>query len=214
MEQPLGSVKALRNIPTNILTSNLDVFLSKNNLVKLSNDLYLTYLNNGGKMTVSQFDSLIVFLIRDFIKGKDLNEYSTVESNATGYSNHIEVLNFINNDFKKFFYNYMRWNVYNPFKADVKLTNETKKGYELSAQDHGEINIWQNESTTLNNSRFRNNNKIPFYEAALYNRHYDRESDGLNAQDMSGLESPIDSYNMNDIYGNIDNYRKEENYKM
>jgi len=195
----MNTIKNIKNLPTNISTSNIELFLSRNNFIKLSNDLYVTYLNNGGKISNKDFDKIVLFLIKDFLSKNNVNEYYTVESSATGYNNYMEVLNYINNDFRKYFYNYMRWNVYNPFKADVKLIDEEKKGYELMAKDHGQINLWQNEYTMSSNKNYRNNNKIPFYEAALYNRNYDKSNDGLTPSDRSSLETPIYGYNMRDI---------------
>lgn len=218
--QPLGSLKGIRNKPTTIKIDLKKLFLSEPNQDMLKNNLFTIYQQNGGKQTRSAFYKFIKQLSNRFVVDNDLNAYETVEAQATGFVNYTEALKAINNSYHKVCYKYFKWNIANPFRDDVVVGPHDhrvlKKGFDLSHEDHGTLNLWREQFTQVLNSQFRDNNRIPVYRQALHTRHYDRGNEGLrdNDSDRSSLETPVYGYDMTEIYKNLDNYSKDQWYSM
>ncbi|NDB85391.1 MAG: hypothetical protein EB127_22215, partial [Alphaproteobacteria bacterium] len=133
----------------------------------------------------------------------NLNLYTTIEGSATGLINYVEVLRSINEHFSKFVHNYFKWNVYNPFHDLVEVSNPAsgnrylKKGSEMTPDDYGTLDLWRNQITQVSNKNFRNNNKIPAYQAGLHTRNYDRGNEGLKYdEDQSSMENHIHGYDI------------------
>jgi hypothetical protein len=218
--QPLGSRKGVLNKPCNI---NLDIdrlFIAKDNVNLLVHNLYNIYQQNGGKGSKQKFRDLIPKLMNKFIHENDLSGYEAAEAQATGINNYVTVLKTINNDFMSECYKYFRWNSYNPFQDNVEVgpveSRVLKKSYELTADDHGTLDLWREQFTQVLNRNFRNNNKIPVYRTGIHTRHYDRSNEGLlfNNPDRASLETPVRGYDMSQIHKSIDRYKSEEWYGM
>ncbi len=218
--QPLGSRKGVLNKPTELSLDMNEIFISQSNINLLSHNLYTIYQQNGGKGTRKKFKELIPKLMNKFMFENDLNSYETAEAHTIGVNNHTTVLKAINKDFMSECYKHFKWNTYNPFQDDVEVgpveARVLKKSYELTADDHGELDVWREQFVQVLNRNFRNNNKIPAYRTGIHARHYDRSNEGLhyNNPDRSSLDTPIYGYDMRQISKGIDKYKSEEWYGM
>jgi hypothetical protein len=214
--QPLGSRKGVLNKPTELTIDLNDLFLSASNSARLKHNLYTIYHQNGGKSTRAKFYQLVELLQMKFAKNNKLNEYITAEADVTGFNNYVEALKTINNDFHKMVYNYLQWNVYNPFKDDIEVgpsdDRRMKKSAEIMPEDFGTLDVWREQFSQVLNRQFRNNNRIPVYRASIHARHYDRSNEGLqfNDPDRASLENPIYGYDMSRIKGAVCNYKSED----
>jgi hypothetical protein len=218
--QPLGTKKGVRNKPTELKIDLKDLFLSESNQKMLNNGLYNIYRQNGGKQSRDKLFVFLKQLSNKFTADNDLNSYETAEAQTTGYNNYAECLRAINNDYHKVVYRYFSWNTANPFKDRVEVGPHDfrvlKKGYDLSHEDHGTLELWREQFTQVLNSQFRDNNRIPVYRQSIHTRHYDRGNEGLqqNDPDRSSLETPVYGYDMSQIYKNLDKYSSTEWYSM
>jgi hypothetical protein len=218
--QPLGTIKGVRNRPTEIYIDLNDLFLTYDNQQLLFTNLFKVFRQNGGKLPKKQFRSFISSKSTNFAKTNNLNEYRTAEYQATGFNNYTECLVAINNAFTKECYNLFSWNSYNPVRDTVEVGpadhRVLKKGFDMSHEDHGTLELWRNQFTQVLNAQFRNNNQIPKQRTAVHTRHYDTGNEGLrsNNPDRASLENPIYSYDMSNIYKNLDNYSSTGWYSM
>ena len=197
--QPWGTMKAYNNKETKLNIDLNHLFISAPNVALLLNQLYHTYSNNGGTMPIVEFKNSIIDMIYKWASERNLQEYTTVEINATGFNNYSEALIAINNDFKASCYNFFSWNIFNPFKALFEVGDSNcrvlKKGYQMNATDHQTLELWREQYIYVTNSKYRNNNAIPKYEIALTKRNYDRGSEGLrNGNGRSSLENIVRGY--------------------
>ena len=218
--QPLGSLKGVRNKPTEIKIDLKDLFMCESNQNMVKNGLYTIYQQNGGKQSRAVFNNFAKQLANKFAAQNDLNAYETAEAQATGFNNYAEALRAINNAFNKVCYGYFAWNTANPFKDRVEVGPSDhrvlKKGYALNHTDHGTLELWREQFTQVLNSQFRDNNRIPVHRQSIHTRHYDTGNEGLKYgdPDRSSLETPVMGYDMSQIYDNLDKYSKTEWYSM
>ena len=215
--QPLGSYKGVANKPTGVNVDIYDIFLSGDNVNLLNGTLFNVYQQNGGQSDREKFRNLILLLQNKFVKSNNLNLYTTIEGSATGLINYVEVLRSINEHFSKFVHNYFKWNVYNPFHDLVEVSNPAsgnrylKKGSEMTPDDYGTLDLWRNQITQVSNKNFRNNNKIPAYQAGLHTRNYDRGNEGLKYdEDQSSMENHIHGYDMREPRRSVLQYKSDE----
>lgn len=218
--QPLGTIKGIRNKPTNIKIDIKDLFMSDSNQNMLKHNLYTIYQQNGGKQLRSAFNKFITQLSKRFVLDNNLYTYETAEAQATGYNNYTEVLRTINRDYHAVCYKFFSWNTANPFQDNVVVgpsdRRVLKKGYELTPEDHGTLDVWREQFTQVLNAQFRDNNRIPVHRQSIHTRHYDRSNEGLqhNDADRSSLETPVYGYDMSQIYKNLDKYSATDWYSM
>jgi hypothetical protein len=218
--QPIGTLKGIRNKPTDIKINLNHLFRTSDNQNLLYVSLYKVYRQNGGKQNKDVFREFVQSKANEFAKNNDLNSYTSAEFQATGFNNYSECLKAINNAFIKECYKYFKWNNYNPVRTDVMVgphdNRVLKPGYDLTADDHGTLDLWREQFTQLLSSQFRNNNRIPIYQASLHTRHFERGNEGLrnNDPDRASLETPIYGYDMNQIYKNLDKYKETSWYSM
>ena len=206
--------KERRNTATVIYADLNALFTSQNNIRYMVDTLYLTYQENGGRNNKSTFAPFVIKLAYQFAR-QDLNDYQTAEMFATGYNNYVDALRAINADFTALCYKYFSWNEFNPFKATYSVKEferrVLKKGYDLTAEDHGSLDVWHDQMTQVLNRNFRDDNRIPSYRTHLNARHYSRENEGLqNTPARASLEHTPHGYDMTAIH-NI-NYKREDFY--
>lgn len=216
--QPLGSVKGVRNKPTELRIDLPELFLSESNTKPLQRSLHTIYQQNGGKASYNKFKHLVVLLQKKFVRENNLHDYDTAESQATGVRNYVDILRTINNDFHKLVYRYFRWNAYNPFADDIEVgprdDRVLKKSSEIMPEDFGTLELWREQFTQVLNRQFRDQNRIPVYRTSLHTRHLDRSNDGLREDDpdRASLNTQVRGYDMSRIGDLVCNYKKEEWY--
>jgi hypothetical protein len=218
--QPLGTHKGVRNKPTEIHVDLNALFLFEGNETLLHTSLLKVYRQNGGHAPAKKVRAFISKLMRKFAKSRDLNDYVSIEAQATGYSNYAECLRAINNDFTHEFYKYMPWNAYNPVREKIEVGptefRVLKKGYELRPEDYGTLDLWREQVVQLRDSVYRDGNKIPFYQATVCSRHYDKSNEGLRcgSADRASLETPVYGYDMTQIYKQLDKWKSDDWFSM
>jgi hypothetical protein len=212
--QPIGTAKGVANKPTEVSVDIYELFLSNDNVKLLCKNLFNVYQQNGGQSTRDKFRNLVLLLQHKFTKTTNLHSYNLADEGAIP-GNYIENLRAINEDFKKLVYSYFKWNIYNPFHdlveiRDVNGIRRLKKGSELRPEEYNTLDLWQPQITQVSNRNFRNNNKIPVYQAGLHVRNYDRGNDGLKYDsDQSSLENQIHGYDMKCINSGVLNYKSD-----
>ena len=217
--QPLGSAKGAANKPTKIVFDMYGLFLANANIDVMCKNLYNVYQQNGGQSNKGKFRDLVILLQQKFLRTTNLGSYELAESNGDK-TNYVEVLRAINVDYMKFVYNYFKWNVYNPFHDLVDVDDISsgvsgkrclKKGSEMRPEDYGSLDLWRSQITQVSNKNFRNNNKIPVYQAGLHTRNYDRDGGGLKYdKDQSSLENQVHGYDMREPRRSVLNYKSDE----
>jgi hypothetical protein len=157
------------------------LFTSKNNITYLQNRLYSEYASNGlnnQQLSESKFNSYLIDTIALFQLQNDLNNVSMAYEEAMGFKDHIEIIKYINakfiNLFRSNFYN----NAYNPYRDGITLSINgklvKKNIYDIQPEDYNRMVSWIESDTYSDNSIFKNNNKIPYRQRILHNRHYDK----------------------------------------
>jgi hypothetical protein len=219
---PLGSRKSVANVPNKPSYVEVDmdaVFASSGNMLMMSRNVYRVHRNNGGRSKLSKFQQLVPALALKFRKRNNLREYQSVEREATGFDNHVDLLKSINTEFMKFCYNSLRWNALVPSRAwgEVGPTDDRKmkKYSEMTAADIPTIDVWQEQETSIMNKQFRNNNKIPFWQTSMHTRHFDRGNDGLkHTPDRASLDNPSRGFKMDPIYDTLDKWTTDDWFGM
>ena len=217
--QPLGTQKAIANLPTDIPVDMNQMFLSDRNILLLLEGLYLTYTQNGGKHGKQKFAAFVQSMAKNFVQTNNLHAYEIAEFEAIGYNDHVECLRAINLDFTKECYKYFKWNDFNfqqRYEVGKHEKRVLKKGYEFDHTDHGTLDLWRQTSTMSLNRNFRDQNRIPPHRAHAQVRHYDRGNEGLreNNPNRASLDGQIHGYDMSSIYNQLGNYSKEKWYSM
>lgn len=217
--QPLGTQKAIANVPTDIPVNMNEMFLSDRNLYLLIEGLYLTYTQNGGTHEKKRFAAFIKAMAVHFVKNHNLHAYQIAEYEAVGFNDHVEALRAINLDFTKECYKYFKWNAFSfqqRYEVGKQEKRVLKKGYEFNHTDHGTLDLWRQTVIQSYNRNFRDQNRIPPHREHAQVRHYDRGNEGLreNNPDRASLEGQIHGYDMSSIYNQLDKYKKEGWWSM
>ena len=216
--QPLGTVKGVVNKPT-FITQNLNtLFYSKQNLRQLHKKLYAEYCKDtNAKKTEREFANFFLKQVDCFKARGNLNNYVTVEFQATEFNNIHLALETINADFSAECRKYFPYQTHNPFKVDYEVGSleekVLKKGFDLSHTDMQTLDMWRASITNVSNGIYRDNNKIPIYRRSLHMRHIDRSNEGLRANnpDRASVENFIPQrYNMDKIKNTHLNYKDEK----
>lgn len=183
--------------------SNEKMFLSRGNAAYLAKHMFLKHSFNGGQTQQDIFYKAVPRLMMIWSIKENLDDFE-------GHNNYhwVLTLDYINNKFVKDHKPY--WHVQgaetNVFKAKA-LTGSInefdgrdihiKKYDEMTAADYQNLDVWEEQSTYLNNNApYRNKNKIPFYQQTMRTRLLDRENEGLrsNSWARASLEVPIRGY--------------------
>jgi hypothetical protein len=221
--RPLGSVKAVNNVPSSVDFTNISInalFTSQPNIAMLTSKLYKVARQNGNRSSIEKFKKLVPMIAMQFKTSNTLEEYETAETGAVGFNNWVEVLKTVNNEFMKYCYNRLKWNTFVPTRewAEVGPRHDRKqtKFYELQAADHGTMDLWSNQETQIMNKHFRYGNKIPFWQSSMHKRHYDRQNEGLayDNPDRASLDTPVYGYNMDNVRATVDKWQSEEWFGM
>ena len=216
---PLGSVKAVRNVPHKQSFVHVDVqeiFTSRDNRLLLAHKLSNEHRKNGGQSPKPKYMQLVNQLIQKYIKEHDINRLHTVDCQAVSQNDYVEILKTVNNRFLQDCYNYLRWNTFVPAREWVEVgakNNRVQKKFtDLLASDIPTIDVWAVQEVQVSNDVYRNYNKIPYWQTTMHNRHYDKNNEGLSSQnaDRASLETPIYSYDMSDINALTDKWTKDE----
>lgn len=193
-----------------------DVMRSEVNMLMLCKSVYRFYRGNGGRATYEKICKLVEICLDRFMKAHDINQFISTEWQATGVNNYSEALNAANNLFMKKVYSLFPANRYVPTREYAIVgphdNREVKRLSEVTAEEVPTLDVWAKAEVQLLNKQHRDNNRIPFWQASVHTRHYDRGNDGLreNDPDRSSLENPIYPYDMSRIHANIDHWKREE----
>ncbi len=221
--EPLGSYKSVRNKACSASAVAIDivaVFLSESNRQLLTRSLYSIQRQNGGSSTLPQLRMVVKELASDFAKKNNLYRYETVDVEATGIVDWVEVLRAVNGDFIRHCYRYMRWNAFVPFREWIETgpadDRRQKRMTDLMADDIPTLDLWRVQETQRSNQMFRYNNKIPIWQTAMHTRNYDTDNEGLrnDTADRASLEAPIYGYDMQPITSQIDRWKHKEWHGM
>ena len=193
------SNKNFINQPTELLKrSNYDIFMSNENIINISKQIYILHKNNRGLNGYLYFKDIIPKRMYKWAIHNNINKYSDVSS----LNSIVDVIN------KKFIHD--NYDLYDPktndsvaipdsnvFKSsatlssvdDNKVLTEEKKYSEFMADDYGKLDVWQETAININNEDiFRYKNKIPLWQSSMSTRHYDRSNEGLRtSSDRSSL---------------------------
>lgn len=215
--QPLSTMKSIRNkanIQPYTQVSMLERFYSPENKEILATSLYNTSRANGYNATITVFQNNIETLMKRFCATVDIAQYEMAEnSSCSSYANDWALaLRGVNNDFLRYCYRWLKWNILNPFRATTVVgasDNRIEKKYsDLLAADIPTIDVWQAVDINIMAKNFRDHNKIPFYQRTMATRNFDRSgSDGYRTTlDRASLDTPIYAYDQSPIYKVISNW--------
>lgn len=204
--QPLGSVKAMRNRANDIDFVHMNfrlAFLADTNLRNQALHLYNLHRENGGTKTAAYFLHNIVKWAHKYLTEHDINSYVDTTYQATGQHNWAMMGAAINNEFMKFCYAQIRWNRMIPGREWITVgptdNRQQKPGRDMTAQDFSTLDYSNEESTYRTNRVYRDNNRIPPWQASLHRRNYDmKNSDGF------AYRNPERASLVNPIYGGFD----------
>lgn len=216
--QYLGSRRSVHNVPSEedyVYVDLKKAFFDKDNLVANAQNIYRVYYHNGGQLPRRVFTRYIIRWAKEFCAVNNLDEYRSVEYQAVGFSNHVDLLKSINIDFQKFCYNALRWNVFVPSRMHIAVgpsdARKEKPLDELTAEDIGTVDVWAQQEISITSKAFRDHNRIPFYQYTMHNRHYDRGNDGLHHEsDRASLENYQRTFDMQPIYAALDKYHTDD----
>lgn len=219
---PLGSVRSVMNVPTKPDFKNVDmvkVFLCAGNMSLMSKSLHQVHRSIGGRSGIETFNELVPVLARQFVRTRDLRQYQSVEYEAVGFNNHVDLLKSINTEFQKYCYSYLRWNAFVPTREWTEVgasdDRKQKRMSELTAEDIPTIDVWQKQEISVMSKFFRDNNRIPFWQHTMHNRHYDRGNCGLKTTpDRSSLDNFQRGFKMDSIYSALDKWTEDDWFGM
>lgn len=230
--QPLGSNKALRNRPSKHGYYNeypihdtrdpnyVDLkksFMTPKNLGDIAFNIKEIGRDNGhdipGPIVAKKVTKAAVRFIKHPIHSQ-LFTFRTVAVEATGQDNWSERFRTINNKFTQFCYGMINWNQFIPTRMHALVGpahhKHLKPFHELTADEYKTLNVWKHQEIQITADRFRDNNRIPFYQHKMHTRHYDRSNEGFHATpDRSSLENPIYGYDMTSIEDTLGNWQRE-----
>jgi len=222
--KPLGSVKAVRNVPCKVQFTDIDlgdVFMDPSNLDMQAVSLHKIHRQNGGRAKLDKFLQLIPKLANAFKSRYNLNEFEDVDYQATGQHNWVELLKTINNEFIRYCYKSLRWNNFVPTRewAEVGPVDDRKQKrfYELTAEDIPTLDYWREQEVQRMNKVFRYHNKIPIWQTSMHTRHFDRNNDGFRYDDpdRSSLDTFVHgTYDMSKIHETLDKWTKKDWFGM
>lgn len=217
--QPLGSYKGIRNAPTRLNIDIKKLFLSDANVYYLVHTIYVTNKQNGGTEIFDYInDKVENILLHEFLKTINIYEYQTVDFQATGNKNWVEILKTVNNDFIKYVnHKLIVWNRFVPTRMSLTVgergKRREKKMYELTPDDIGTIDYWRKQEVQVKNDIFRYSNKIPVWQTSMHTRRYDLSNEGFKHKepDRASIENPVyNTYDMTAIHKTIDKWSKED----
>ena len=216
--EPLGTVKSIRNKASNYPGQNniIKLFTSSKNRLLLKRNLYRISNSNGSNDNVDFIANLVDNNINEYLATHDIKNYRMAEYQAVGFMDYTELLRYINMEFIKFCHPKLKWNQFNPFREYVEVgpSNDRRevKYNDVMASDLPTINIWANQDTSISSKRFRNSNQIPYFQAHMHQRHYDRDNEGFRVQSKneSSLETFISGYDMSGIHKTLNSWTKSD----
>lgn len=199
------STKEKNNKPTTIYDkSTEDIFMSEENIKKLSKEVFLLHQSNGGKLHYLYFRRILPNYMHTWINGRR-NPVSNRINNIgiTEYLNKLFIIkhdnlytyktdNYINNDQPLIDSNVYRVDTTLGMTVDDNIVPIRKKGKELMASDYQLIDVWKEQTTEVSSSDFRNGNKIPIWQRSMNIRNYDRSGEGYAAIDSN--EASLDTH--------------------
>lgn len=196
---------------------NIDIgklFYSEGNKLLLANHLFIIHQQNGGRSTLTKFQSLTPRLMKEFNKTKDIYEYSMAECQANKMQNWSAILKQINADFTKFCYKFFKWNRFVPTREYALVGPSDKRVYkrfqDLRPEDYGTLDFWREQQIQITNAKQRDNNQIPHYRATIHVRNYDRSNEGFaETKERTSLENFQRSLDTKTVFDIIDNYHSE-----
>ena len=212
--EPLGTVKSVRNKASVLPVSRslVRLFTSDKNRFILKNNLYRISKNNGSNDSAEYISDVVDKLLNSYLASHDIENYRTSEYQATGIIDYVALLRHINIEFLKYCHPKLKWNQFNPFREwiEVGASDDRKevRYRDVSAADIPTINVWANQDTTITDKKYRHRNAVPFFQAHMHQRHYDRSNEGFKVQSAneSSLEAPVRAYDMSAIHQVLGNW--------
>jgi hypothetical protein len=227
------SRKEIINRPTFIYEKNLyDVFMSGNNQIYITKQIYLLHRSNHGILDYLYFKGIIPYKMQNWI--------SKIRIPNDNHS--VDLLYYLNKNFIQTHYNLYEYkseakseakntmptfdtNVYRS-EANIGYCDEDesisgtnihahirpKKYSELLASDYGLIDVWEKQTVEISpESAARYGVKVPVYQRSMQIRNYDRSNEGYSStSDRASLNTFVSGYG--DAFRSIQN-RSDELYK-
>ena len=214
--EPLGSVKSIRNRAAKMPKIDLvRLFTSEKNIILLKRNLYRISQSNGSNDSKMYISELVDYNLYKYLDEHDISNYKLAEYQAVEFDDYVSLLRYINIEFLKFCYGDLKWNQFNPFREYIEVgpvdARRQVKYSEVTAADIPTINIWATQETAISCNKFRHHNAVPYYQAHMHQRHYDRSNEGLKTQSAneSSLEAPIYGYDMVPIHKLLNSWTKD-----
>ena len=202
------STKEKLNKPTVIYDkSTEDIFISEENIRKISKEVFLLHQYNGGKLHYLYFRRILPNIMFQWIN----NRRNPISNNMDiiTYLNKLFIIkhdnlyvyktNSLINDQPLIDSNVYRVNTTLGMTIDDNIVPIRKKGKELLASDYQLIDVWKEQTTEVSSASSRNGNKIPVWQRSMNIRNYDRSGEGYAAIDSN--EASLD--NISRGYGSV-----------
>jgi hypothetical protein len=215
------STKNYNNRPVNVNditvfdTTNSKLFLSRVNCKQLIINLHNKHTRNEGNICLKTFTRIVLDKMSQWSNSKNIDDYESLTPNQWE-----QTLNFINKQFIKeheFLFqsvhvdiNSADINVYKTVRKVGLMNNSDKKQYkDMTPDDYKTLDVWSEQTSSVQNKQYRYGNKIPMWQKSMNNRHYDRENEGFHAHNsnQASLGTHIRGFNMEHIYETINKYK-------
>lgn len=198
------SKKEINNAATNIFGKPFKiVFMSINNQIYVTKNIYLLHKNNSGTLDYLYFRSIVPHRMSNWIE----NYSGPTESNE----NIVDFLNkiFIRKCSDLFEYqttqnidvSALDSNVYRAeltlgtCDGDDNIVTTTKKYNNLMAADYQNIDVWAEQTTEVSFDRNKYRNQVPVWQKSMNKRFYDKSNQGYhNTANGASLDTPVNGY--------------------
>jgi hypothetical protein len=177
-----------------------DIFMSEENIRKISKEVFLLHQSNGGKLHYLYFRRILPNIMFNWINNR-----------RNPISNNMDIITYLNklfitkhdnlytyktnsliNDQPLIDSNVYRVDTTLGMTIDDNIVPIRKKGKELLASDYQLIDVWKEQTTEVSSASSRNGNKIPVWQRSMNIRNYDRSGEGYAAIDSN--EASLDNH--------------------
>lgn len=189
----------------------MDIFMSVNNQICVTKQIYLEHRQNHGKLQYSYFKSIISQKMYNWIQS--FNIPNNIDSIG-----HILYIKYLNKTFIKQHYDLYEFRASDTISNDAKLdtnvyrtvttigycddedniiTKESKYG-NLMAVDYGSIDVWKEQTTEISTDQLNRGSNMVKLQKAMNTRNYDRNNEGYaSTPARSSLNNIVSGYGSN-----------------
>jgi hypothetical protein len=216
VNRPIMSAKDVNNqqsVNTGVEYSNLSktqLFLNKKNVSYMTQYIIMLNKKYNTNAKPAYFINAVPTYMNKWSSETRLNECETLNDDW------LLILDFINKEFIKdhtFLYktNSTAVNVYN---LQAAVTNDhgeksVKKYINMTADEYGTLDVWQQTEALAYNDLFRYGNRVPIWQKSMQIRHYEIENEGFATgvdSDRASLDNQIHGYDLSSIIkGSVQN---------